>query len=282
MLLTFVENKNNTWYKKIEIEFDDNSGIEEFRFDDIIKDDKIEKLKYYYDLSSTSDINKIIKLYGFDFDKYDSATKKIYLKQNPNFNDENLLKEYIYLLMKYFKYKLPEDKSIIVIDTIFNIEDLDMDKFETIKEMSKDYDSIKITEYPNDEKINFNPYMSNNHDNKYIFDLSILNEVLLIDESKNKLYVLKCPIGLEYKLIGIENYNNVIFLKYGDLIDYKKDNIELDITKIEDSNISPTNGYIFSNIFIKVKSIDEDILNKYNKQMKTLFEMDIICGVYDL
>jgi hypothetical protein len=282
MLLTFVENRDKVWYKKIEIEFDDNSGIEEFRFDDIIKDDKIENLQYYYDLSSTSDINKIIKLYGFDFDKYDSATKKIYLKQNPNFNDENLLKEYDYFIMKYFKYKLPKDKSIIAIDTIFNIEDLDIDKFETIKEMSKDYDSIKITEYQNDEKSNFNPYLSNKHDNKYIFDLSILNEVLLIDESKNKLYVLKCPIGLEYKLIGIENYNNVIFLKYDDLIDYKKDNIELDITKIEDSNISPTNGYIFSNIFIKTKSIDEDILNKYNKQMKTLFEMDIICGVYDL
>ena len=25
-----------------------------------------------------------------------------------------------------------------------------------------------------------------------------------------------------------------------------------------------------------------EILNKYNKQMQALFEMDIICGVYDL
>ena len=285
MLLLFAENKNNKWYKKIEIEFDYVYGIEEFRFDDIIKDDKIENLQYYYySLSSIFDINKLIITYGFDFDKYDSSTKKIHLKQNPNFNDKKLLTEYYYFIIKSFKYKIYEDKSVIVTDSIFNIEDLDMNKLESIKELSKDYDSIKITEYSTDEEIIVNQCLTNDdRNNKYIFNLSILNEVLLIDESKNKLYVLKCPIGLEYKLIGIENYNNVTFLKYDDdHIDYEKDNIEIDITKIKDSDYAPTNEYIFSNVFIKTKSINEEILNKYNKQMKELFEMDIICGIYDL
>jgi hypothetical protein len=282
MLLTFAENRNNIWYKKIEIEFDGNQGIEEFRFDDIIKDDKIENLQYYYNLTSVSDISKIIKVYGFDFDKYDPAAKKIHLKKNPDYDDEKLLNEYYYFIIRYIKCKIPEDESIIVLDTIFNIEDLDPDKLETIKEIAKDYNSIKITEYSTDEEIEVNQHLSSICTNKYIFDITILNEVLLIDEIKNKLYVLKCPIGSEYNSIGIENYNDVNFLTYNDSIDYKKDNIELDISKIKDSVISPANRYILSNIFIKAKSVNEEILNKYNNQMKTLFEIDIISKVYDL
>lgn len=282
MLLTFAENRNNIWYKKIEIEFDGNQNIEEFRFEDIIKDDKLENLQYYYNLTSTSDISKIIKTYGFNFDKYDFINKKIHLNKEPNYDDEKLLNEYYYFIIRYIKCKIPKDESIIVLDTIFNIEDLDMDKLEIIKEISKDYDSIKITEYSTDEEIKFNQHLSSDCSNKYIFDVTILNEVLLIDESKNKLYVLKCPIGSEYNSIGVENYNDVHFLKYNGSIDYKKDTIELDITKIKDSNISPANRYMVSNLFIKTKSVNEENLNKYSKQMKTLFDMDIIDKVYDL
>ena len=285
--LTFIDKKNGNdivFHKRVEIliDDDDSQNVVELRYDDIIKDDKLKDLTYFFDFSSYSDLYKLIKLYNYKFSKFDKDTKQLYLEECNELNKREI-DQYDYFIMK--NLESVTDSEFILDDTIFDIEDLDYDKLETFKDIAKSFDTVKVIEYDKDDEnniINANTFLnSKNSTLNYVFDLSILNEVFIINDKK--LYVLNVPIGLEYRTLGITDNKNNYLVKYKDEnVDLKGKQLVLDINKCIKSNVKITSEYIMSNTFMIVENFQIDTLNKYALQMKKIFDMDIILGIYDL
>lgn len=285
--LTFIDKKNGNdtvFHKRVEIliDDDDNQNVVELRYDDIIKDDKLKDLTYFFDFSSYSDLYKLIKLYNYKFSKFDKDTKKLYLEEWNELNKREI-DQYDYFIMK--NIESITDSEFILDDTIFDVEDLDYDKLKTFKDIAKSFDTVKVIEYDKDDEnniINANTFLnSKNSTLNYVFDLSILNEVFIIHDKK--LYVLNVPIGLEYRTLGITDNKNNYLVKYKDeSINLKDKHLVLDIDKCIKSNVKITSEYIMSNTFMIVENFQIDTLNKYALQMKKIFDMDIILGIYDL
>lgn len=284
MILTFVKNINGKYYKKIEINFDTDMEQSAFRYDDILKDKSLKNLKYWPDVSNIHDINKIVKNYGYKFVSIDTNKKIINLKRNKEITDIDIFNISNFFIDKQICKDSKDDNEYIETDCIFNIDDLDINKFENLKEIVKDYDDVKITEY-SDDKCNFefdDAIYPDKIDRKYYFNISILNELLIINRQNNKLYVLQCPVGLDYKIIGIDNINDTSYLKYSEVLDYTKDEISLNYKDLNYSILKPTMENIMIDTFIETCYLNERSLTEYNNRMKTLFDMDIILGIYDL
>jgi hypothetical protein len=285
MILTFVKKINDKYYKKIEINLDTDMKRFAFRFDDILKDTSLENLKYWFDISNIYDINKVVKNYGYKFVSFDTDKKIINLKRNKEITDIDIFNISNFFNEKQICKDSNYDDGFIESDCIFRVDDLDINKLETLKEIAKDFDDIKITEYPDDDcNFEFDDSICspNKADKKYYLNISILNEVLIINRENNKLYVLQCPMGLDYKTIGIENINNTSYLKYNELLDYTKDEISLNCKNLNHSILKPTMENIMIDTFIETFVLNEKSLTEYNERMKTLFDMDIILGIYDL
>ena len=285
--ITFIDRKNGKdtlFHKRVELIINDDGGqnVIELRYDDIIKDDKLKDLTYFFDFSSYSDLYKIIKIYNYKFNKFDKETKQLYLEEYNELNKREI-DQYDYFIMK--NVESVTDENYIIDDLIFDIEDLDYDKLKMFKDIAKSFDSVKVIEYDKDDEnniINANTFLnSKNSTLNYVFDLSILNEVFIINDKK--LYVLNVPIGLELETLGIIGNDNNYLVKYCDETkDLKGKNIVLDVNKCIKSNIKITSEYIMSNLFIIADKFNKEILNKYSNQMKKIFDMDIVLGIYDL
>lgn len=283
MILTFVKNINGKYYKKIEINFDTDMKQFAFRYDDILKDESLKNLKFLIDISNINGINKIISNYGYKFVSFDTNKKIINLKRNKEITDNDIFNISNFFIEKEI-YK--DNDGYIETDCIFNIDDLDTNKLENLKEIVKDYDDVKITEYSDDEcnfEFDHNTiYPGKKVVKQYYFNISILNEVIIINKQNNKLYVLQCPVGLDYRVIGIKNINDTSYLKYSDELDYTKDKISLKYENLNCSILKPTMENIMIDTFIETCHLDEKTLSEYNNRMKTLFDTDIILGIYDL
>lgn len=288
MNLKFIERINSNHYIKKEIIFDDDTDI---LFTDIIKDDKIQNLKYFTHDDTNSEI---ILTYNYKFKTYDEENKKLIFEKLPSskFNSEEFLdfKNYIISIF-YNQIGYDGETKKITDDLIFFLEDMDVKKFEYIKDISKDYDAIKVIEYEkanNDNLINID-ILENDaiHEyefgKKYIFDMSIINELIIFNKSNNKLYVLSLPLGLDFNVIGIYSVVSKYYSKYKKSLDYSKEILELDVDSIYLTNYKMSNEkHVINNEVLFVDDIDEEKLKRYQKEIKTFFDMDVIIGEYQL
>jgi hypothetical protein len=147
-------------------------------------------------------------------------------------------------------------------------------------------DSIKVKEYDKDDIsedsfINANAFLNNKKETlNYFFDLSILNELIVIHEKK--LYILQIPIGLELETIGLNFDATNRIVRYRKDLNITGDNLVIDLKECEESKINLSTKYIMANLFISTNSLNTDILERYAKQMKNIFDIDVILGKYDL
>lgn len=291
MNLKFIEKINSSYYIKKEIDFDDDTDI---LFTDIIKDDKIQNLKYFtYDQHKSNTIDQIILTYDYKFKTYDEENKKLIFEKlhNSKKSDEFLdFKDYI-ISNFYNQINYDGETKKITNDLVFFLEDMDVDKYQYMKDIAKDYDTIKITEYEKVDKdnlINIDVVENdtiNEHifGKKYIFDMSIINELIIFNKSNNKMYILSLPLGLDFNVIGISSESSKYYSNHKNPLDYSKELLELDVDSIHQSEHKMNNEkYVISNEILFVDYIDEEKLNRYQKQNKTFFDMDVIIGEYQL
>lgn len=292
MNLKFIEKINSSYYVKKEIDFDDETDI---LFTDIIKDDKIQNLKYFTcNQHDGNNINQIILIYNFKFKAYDEKNKKLIFEKLPSSksNSEVFSDFKNYIISNFYnQISYNGETKQITNDLIFFLEDMDIEKFEYMKDVSKDYDTIKVTEY---EKVDDNNLINidivendviNEHEfgKKYIFDMSIINELIVFNKSNNKLFILSLPLGLDFNIIGISSDVSKYYTKCKKSLDYSKESLEIDIDSIYPTDHKMNNEkYAISNEILFVDDIDEEKLKRYQKQNKTFFDMDVIIGEYQL
>jgi hypothetical protein len=198
MNLKFIEKINSDYYIKKEIDIDDETDI---FFTDIIKDDKIQNLKYFScNEHDGNKIDQIILTYNYKFKSYDKESNKLIFEKLPTnkINPKGFLDFKNYIISKisnfYKQLNHNEETKQITNDLVFFLKDMDIEKFEYMKNISQDYDSIKITEYDEIDKENLikidiveNDVVINEEEfgKKYIFDMSIINELVVFNKSFN-------------------------------------------------------------------------------------------------
>lgn len=272
MRIIFYETKNDKKYNKISIEFLEEDN---FIIPDLIKDDvTTTNISYVW----SSFFNKLLKVNNFVFENYDKPTGIINMRRNTELHKDDFNN-----ILQFNKLEEFELDSEEIEETLFNsdigidVKYLDMKKYNDIKDMCKDYDSIKFVEYNDYDDNNIVKTIEDcvNIDKKYTFDLSLSVNVLVIETSTNTLYNLTVPLGTPWDNIGIDRLK-IKFVEYTDDINYNEDKISIDLSKCIQCNMFESTNYILTNTIVYVDTIDKYILNKYNKNLKLMMEIDCI------
>lgn len=235
-----------------------------------IIDESFESVEIMY-LSNSSIIDTSL----LSFIKYDKTTKNVYFKSNKKSNNklhgvklDNKYNDGDKLLIKKSEYVTFDIYSDFLISSKY----IDQVKLTELEKMP-DIFTKSPTTYDDIVHLNFLK-----KSDEFIFDLSLLNELIIYDSLKSKLYVLNIPLGTPFSNFGLSNIKLLKYKNFLDILNNDKTGIiTINIDNVIKSPEPVSTGYVVSNIMVLCDNFDIDwLVNYYGKECKTLFNFDVL------